>query len=146
MSRRGANCSTRTLDTYVGAFSRFQRSTGPDSLAAVPTLVVQHHLTELREQVSAITVHQHYRCLKTFFTWCLDAGLLAEHPMRGLSMKAPKTLPTVPEDDDVRRLLLACPDTFEGRRNKALVALLADSGLRVSEALRLRIEDVVVSL
>lgn len=56
-------------------------------------------------------------------------------------MNVPKTLPTVPEDT-VRRLLAACPDTVEGRRNRALVALLVDSGLRVSEALRLRIEDV----
>jgi len=62
--------------------------------------------------------------------------------MRGLTMKAPKTLPSVPEDDHVRALMAACPDTFEGRRNRALVALLADSGLRISEALRLRIEDV----
>jgi site-specific recombinase XerD len=57
-------------------------------------------------------------------------------------MRLPKTLPRVPEDEDVRRLLLACPDTVEGRRNKALVALLADSGLRITEALRLRVEDV----
>lgn len=57
-------------------------------------------------------------------------------------MKVPKTLPRVPEDDAARRLLAVCPDTFEGRRNKALVALLADRALRISEALRLRIEDV----
>lgn len=62
--------------------------------------------------------------------------------MRGLRMQVPKTLPAVPEDDHVRRLLAACPDAFEGRRNRALVALLADSGLRISEALRLRVEDV----
>jgi len=71
-----------------------------------------------------------------------QADLLQAHPMRGIAMRVPKTLPTVPEDDAVRRLLAACPDTFEGRRNKALVALLADSGLRISEALRLRIEDM----
>ncbi len=57
-------------------------------------------------------------------------------------MRLPRTLPRVPEDEAVRKLLAACPDTFEGRRNRALVALLADSGLRISEALRLRIEDV----
>lgn len=58
-------------------------------------------------------------------------------------MKAPKTLPRVPDDNAVRGLLAACPDTtFEGRRNRALVMLLTDSGLRISEALRLRVEDV----
>lgn len=53
--------------------------------------------------------------------------------MRGLAMNVPKTLPIVPDDDAVRRLLAVCPDTFEGRRNRALVALLADSALRISE-------------
>ena len=62
--------------------------------------------------------------------------------MRGLDVRRPKTLPRVPEDEAVRHLLLACPDSVEGRRNRALIALLADSGLRISEALRLRIEDV----
>lgn len=42
----------------------------------------------------------------------------------------------------MRNLLRVCSDTFEGRRNRALIALLADSGLRISEALHLRIEDV----
>jgi site-specific recombinase XerC len=62
--------------------------------------------------------------------------------MRGITMRLPKTLPIVPEDDHVRRLLAACRDDFEGRRNKAPIALLSDSGLRISEALRLRVEDV----
>lgn len=46
-------------------------------------------------------------------------------------MKLPKTLPRVPEDETIRKLLLACSETYEGRRNRALVALLADSGLPI---------------
>ncbi len=34
-------------------------------------------------------------------------------------------MPTVSQDDTVCRLLAACPDKFEGSRNRALVALLA---------------------
>jgi site-specific recombinase XerD len=89
-----------------------------------------------------MTAHLHFSKLRAFFRWCEEATLLPDNPLRGLTMKEPKVLPRVPEDEDVRRLLLACPDTFEGRRNRALVSLLADSGLRISEALRLRIEDV----
>jgi integrase/recombinase XerC len=72
----------------------------------------------------------------------VEVGLLADNPVRGITVRVPRSLPRVPEDDDVRRLLQACRQTFEGRRNRALVALLADSGLRISEALRLRIENV----
>lgn len=75
-------------------------------------------------------------------TWCVRAGPLAAQPMAALYDEGPVVLPRVPEDEAVRRRLAACSDTFEGRRNRALVALLADSGLRISEALRLRVEDI----
>ncbi len=141
LGRRVGNCSTRTLDTYTRNLQRFVAA-APPSLTAVTPLLVQQYLTGLREGMKPITVHQHFRGLKTFFTWCVEVGLLQEYPMRGLTMQLPATLPRVPEDEHVRALLAACPDTFEGRRNRALVALLADSALRISEALRLRVEDV----
>jgi site-specific recombinase XerD len=144
LSRRVGNCSGRTVALYAANLGRFADAAG-DELAACAPLLVQRYLTALRERMRAVTVHQHFRGLRTFFTWCVAAGLLADHPMRGLAMRAPKTLPRVPEDADVRRLLAACSETFEGRRNRALVALLADSGLRISEALRLRVEDLTLT-
>jgi site-specific recombinase XerD len=141
LSRRVANCSSHTLGVYTRNLRRFGEAVGGRFEDCTP-LAVQHYLVTLREGLKPVSVHQHFRTLKTFFTWCVESALLFEHPMRGLTMKNPKTLPRVPEDEEVRGLLLSCPDTAEGRRNKALVALLADSGLRISEALRLRIEDV----
>ncbi|HKV45582.1 MAG TPA: hypothetical protein VJT32_13060, partial [bacterium] len=123
MNRRVANCSERTLATYQAALQRFQQSDHD-----LKPLGIQQHLTALREQVSPITAHQHFRVLRTFCRWCVEAGLVAESPMRGISMRAPKTLPKVPEDEMVRRLMAACDTSHEGRRNRALVSLLADSG------------------
>jgi len=111
-------------------------------MEAYTALPVQRYFSDLRMRVKPMTAHLHFSKLRAFFRWCVEAQQLREDPLRGLVMKEPKVLPRVPEDEDVRRLLLACPDTFEGRRNKALVALLADSGLRISEALRLRVEEV----
>jgi integrase/recombinase XerC len=141
LSRRVANCSGRTLEAYAANLARFRRSVALDNTEEATPLAVQSYLSGLRDQIKPVSAHQHFRTLKTLFNWCIETGLLDEHPMRGLNMKMPKTLPRVPEDDDVRKLLRACPDTFEGRRNRALIALLADSGLRISEALHLRIED-----
>lgn len=57
-------------------------------------------------------------------------------------MKVPKALPKVPEAGDVKKLLAACGDNWYGRRNRALIGLLIDSGLRISEALALRASDL----
>jgi len=141
LSRRVANCSRHTLDVYARNLCRFARAVGTE-LGTCTSLAVQRYLSGLSQRLKPVSTHQHFRTLKTFFTWCVEVGLLQAHPMRGVRMELPKTLPAVPEDDHVRRLLQACPDTFEGRRNRTLIALLADSGLRISEALRLRLEDV----
>ncbi len=39
------------------------------------------------------------------------------------------------------RVLAVCPDTLEGVRNRALILVLADSGLRANEVLHLLVED-----
>ncbi len=142
LSRRVGNCSPRTVDGYAGTLQRFAQTLGVCDLRDVTSLGVQRYLTGLRETMKPVSVHHYFRPLKTFFRWCVEVGLLVDNPVRSMTMRIPRTLPRVPEDDDVRRLLRICPQTFEGRRNRALVALLADSGLRISEALRLRIEHV----
>jgi site-specific recombinase XerD len=142
LAKRVANCSPRTLEVYETNLKRFEESGDFQALSDATLLAVQRHLTNLRDRMKPVSVHQHFRTLKTFLRWCHEAELVPADPAKGLSMRVPKTLPRVPDDEAVGKLLGACLDTYEGRRNKALVAILADSGLRISEALRLRIEDV----
>jgi site-specific recombinase XerD len=120
LSRGVGNCSGRTLQTYTVNLTRFQQGIECAALERATSLLVQRYLTGLQATMKPVSLHQHFRTLRTFFRWCIEAGLLAETPMRGLTMKAPKTLPRVPEDETVQRLLAACPETFEGRRNRAL--------------------------
>jgi site-specific recombinase XerD len=142
LSRQVGNCSASTVKIYAANLARLGRETQAVTVADLSTVALQRYLGGLRATMKPVSVHQHYRTLRTFLGWCVEAGLLDRNPLRGVTMRLPKSLPRVPEDETVRRLLAACDDTFEGRRNRALVALLADSGLRISEALRLRIEDV----
>jgi site-specific recombinase XerD len=106
----------------------------------VSALVVRTFLSGLQSHGVSLQ-HQAYRTLKTFFRWCVETQSLAENPLRGFTMRTPKTLPEVPADEDLRAVLVACRKTLEGMRNRALLLVLADSGLRASEVLHLLIED-----
>jgi integrase/recombinase XerC len=140
LSRQLIGCTAATMAGYREMLERFAAAVGETWTEA---LAVHRYLADLQGRMKAVSAHRHYRALRTFYGWAADAGLLPAHPLAGYVMRAPRTLPRVPEDDHVRRLLAAAdPETFEGRRTRALVALLADSGLRIGEALRLRIEDV----
>ena len=56
-------------------------------------------------------------------------------------MRTPKTLPDVPTEDELRAVLAVCRETLEGARNRTLLLVLADSGLRANEVLHLLVED-----
>jgi site-specific recombinase XerD len=135
LSKRVAGCTARTLQTYEWWLRRFLAAT-----VEVTPLTVRMFFAGLQSR-SASHQHQAYRTLKTFFRWCVETDTLSENPLRGFTMRTPKTLPDVPTDDELRAILAACSETLAGIRNRALILALADSALRASEVLRLLVED-----
>jgi site-specific recombinase XerD len=142
-SREATGATAATLRTYTAELFRFARAAGVETLTDLTVEIVERILADRRAQVRPISAHRTYRTLRTFCRWCVRTGRLSADPMIGLVMKLPKTLPRVPCDSDVRALLHACaPTTPEGRRNRVIIALLADSGLRKEELRLLRVGDV----
>ncbi len=137
LCKRVAGCTTATLVTYRWWLDQFLADG-----AGISPLAVRSFFARLQERgLSASRQHQAYRTLKTFFLWFAEVGGLAENPLRGFTMRTPKTLPNVPTEDELRAVLAVCPDTLEGTRNRALILVLADAGLRASELLHLLVED-----
>jgi integrase/recombinase XerD len=90
------------------------------------------------------TLKAYHRVLDAFFRWLVEEERLADSPMRRVPKpKLPKEQVKPLTPDELRRLL-AQPDrsTFTGLRDLALIAFLADTGLRVSEALAVRLGDI----
>ncbi len=48
-------------------------------LAACTSLDVQQYLSGLSQRLKPIRIHEHFRVLKTFFTWCIETELLRTH-------------------------------------------------------------------
>lgn len=89
------------------------------------------------------TIDQAHRSLRTFFTWCVAEGLLATSPMLRIARpKLPQHKVPRLELSQVRELLAAAERTALPERNRALILLMVDSGLRVGEVVQLRCRDV----
>ena len=132
--KRVAGGTERTLETSAWWLRRLPSEVTPVS--------VRDFFARLQERgLSPSRQHQAYRTFRTFFRWCAEAGVLPSNPLRGFVMRTPKTLPDVPTEDELRAVLAACPDTLEGVRNRAMILVMADAGLRASEVLRLLVED-----
>ena len=137
--------SPATRCTYSDVLARFRAATGLRDVADLTPRVIEEYLSALRKRVRPVSVHQAYRTLRTFTRWSIRTGLIAADPMATLVMRVPKTLPRVPDDDAIRRLLATCAKTWEGCRNHVMIALFIDSGLRKEELRRLRWGDLDLS-
>ena len=82
LSRRVMNCSVRTVETYQRNLGRFVDWV---QVIGAPYVLSPDTLTPL--------------IVQRYLTWSIEVGLLGDHPMRGITMQLPKTLPTVPEDE-----------------------------------------------
>jgi len=89
------------------------------------------------------SVKHAHAIIKAFGNWCVEETLLVENPMRRVPppiLGDPGIRPF--EDHELLRLLDAAKSGRHGARDYAILALLADSGLRASELCSLRVEDL----
>jgi integrase/recombinase XerD len=103
------------------------------------------YLTNLRNGgLSARSTARHVSTLRSFFRFLVREGVLAASPISGV--KAPRIgrpLPKYLTLTEVDRLL-AAPDsqTPEGIRDRAMLTIMYASGLRATEVVTLRLENV----
>ena len=90
------------------------------------------------------TVARKMACLRAFYGFLLEKGLVAQNPAELLrSPKLPRRLPRALATDELQRLLDAVDEsTAVGLRDSALLEFLYATGARVSEAAGLRAEDI----
>ena len=105
---------------------------------------VESYVADMVGTVSPATVAKHYRSLQQLWRWLVDDGEITDSP------RARMRPPAVPEqpvpvltEEGLSALLKACAgNTFENRRDTAIIRLLADTGIRAAELMGLGIEDL----
>jgi site-specific recombinase XerD len=112
-------------------------------LASEPTRWGGHY-TGAGKLASPATVHDYYRALRTFFNWAFREELIPINPFDRLKPpKREKRIIKALSAKEIDLLLEKCSekDSLE-MRNKAIICVFLDSGLRVSELANLKLEDV----
>jgi site-specific recombinase XerD len=95
------------------------------------------------------TAYRYFKGLRRLFNWGVNEGLLEESPVKEIHFKTPPPPPIDPYGlEDLKRFLAVCEldiksgARFTGLRNKAMLLLFLDSGLRLSEQAHVRLEDL----
>jgi len=115
---------------------------------AAPLQITQDDLVsfvaEKRPQLSARSLARCLVSIRTFYRFCVTEGKIESNPARLLGIpKLYQHLPNILNRDEVEALLSQPdPQTDLGRRDKAMLELLYATGLRVTELVGLKINNI----
>ncbi|QNH62812.1 tyrosine-type recombinase/integrase [Hymenobacter sediminicola] len=109
------------------------------------TLIRSWVVTLMQQDLDPRTVNRKIACLRSYFKFLLTTGVISRNPM--LRIKAPKMAKKLPDfvpEDSLNGLLnsFEFPDTFAGIRDQLVLELLYGTGIRLSELIGIRPDDV----
>ena len=96
------------------------------------------------ERLKPGSVNSYLRSFKAFYNYLADEEYIKESPLRRLKLLLVERVlrPTL-RPEEVQRLLDSIPKhTYIGARNRAMIMVAYDSMLRVSEIMRLKVQNV----
>ncbi len=145
---RARNVAPRTISSYLevgrNLIAWLTEVGMPTTASGVRREHLEAFLAALGDRVSAATVAKHYRSLQQLFRWLVEDGEIAESPMARMRPPAVPEQPVdILSDEELRALLNTCKgNTFENRRDMALIRMLMYTGMRVSELVGMAVGDL----
>ncbi|PHR48799.1 MAG: integrase [Fluviicola sp.] len=142
-------CSNHTLTAYINDVSSFLEFSGVESIEELEEVnyqIIRSWLVELvNSNLNNRSVNRKLSSLRTFFKWALRSSFITVDPM--LRIKGPKQKKRLPEfvkeeELDLNKLNEVFPDTFEGFRDRLIIEVFYQTGIRLSELIELKKSDV----
>ena len=134
--------SPATISFYSRNWAHFIRDTGVESVADLSPGVIRSWLLA-HQGVTATTLATYDRSLRVTLNWFEKRGYVAESPMKVLpKRRTPRTTVDTFTLAEAQAIIMKAKQGRHPRRDVALVTLLLDTGLRIGEAIGLRLDDV----
>ena len=142
--------SKHTLESYandLGQFFFYLKSEYQKEEVELAThLEIRSWIVQMMEQkISPRSINRKLSTLKSFFKFLIRKGILLKSPLnKVLAPKTSKRLPVFVEKAGIERLLtdIEFPEGFEGARDKMILDLFYNTGMRRSELNNLKETDV----
>jgi site-specific recombinase XerD len=151
LAHRRVRCVKATVTTYeqhLRDWLGWRKDRYGPLVEDVTLTEIRAYVTQLTERCMPRTVQNTYRTLRVFWRWLDNEDALTLDQQR-IYLPGRIALPKVVERerpavsrDQVDALLAVCEDDEEGHRNRAMILMLWESGLRVGELARMLHADL----
>ncbi len=150
------NASPHTIESYdndlYDGLTFFARQMGIEDYSLHPAQVTKevfrNYLGDMHaQQKSGSTIARRMSSWRSFFKYMCREGVLVDNPLARISIpKRVRKLPRFLAQAEMDRLL-ACPERQKllGARDQAMLETLYSTGIRVSELVRIDIDDIDLS-
>lgn len=100
--------------------------------------------TNLKKKISKTTIQTYMRAVRVFVNWLYDEAYIDENIGKKYKLpKAPKKVVEILSEDEIEKIYNSINDRTEfGLRNKCMISLMLDSGLRRDEVITLDLENI----
>jgi integrase/recombinase XerC len=133
-------------DDLVQLFNFLQAQFGDVSLSEIGHNHIRSWLASMKEKnISSKTINRKISSLKSFFKYLLKTNVLDQTPMtKVIAPKISKRLPDFIKEDDAGKLInsLKHTDDWKGLNTKMLITLFYNTGMRLSELVNLKENQV----
>ncbi len=137
--------SEHTTKNYGIDLREFVKFNEGKELSGLTYLDIRSFLAFLKtREYSKSSISRKLACLRSFFKFLVRENILAQNPTAGIATpKKEKRLPSFMNPDEITKLLDSpAKNSWEEKRDKAILEMLYSSGLRVSELAGLNHDDL----
>jgi len=143
--------SEHTIKSYLTDLNQFTAYIGAEfeiyeDINEINFQIIRSWIASMLEkEISPRSVNRKISTLKTYFKFILRNKFLEENPMlKVVAPRSKKRLPVFIEEDQMESLLteVAFEDGFIGQRNKLIIELFYVTGIRLSELINIKINDI----
>lgn len=145
--------SKHTIVAYQNDLEQFalyiQTQFELDELDHLPHTFIRSWIVSMMDSgMKSKSINRKISSLKTYYKFLQREGLISQSPMQKIiSPKTPKRLPQFVEQSQMENLLdgVDFEDSFEGYRDRLIIEVFYATGIRVSELVGLKSENVDTS-
>jgi integrase/recombinase XerC len=141
-----ANTVRAYQDDLVNFFDYMALQFGVKALPEVSPPFIRSWLASLKDDgISSRSINRKISTLKSYYKFQIRSGTVEQSPMRAItSPKAGKRLPVYVEQGDMAALFgkIEFPDNWEGWTERLILTILYQTGMRLSELVNLREQQV----
>lgn len=139
-AKKAERYSPWTIDDYQNTFSKFQLFAGRDVIfTGIEAATVRQFLGD-QEGIADKTICNYHTALSSLWTWAFENGYAKEQIIRKIKRPTYVTPRIIPFSEvEINKILKAC----RYPRDRAIVMVLLDTGMRATELTGLKLDDWV---